>query len=52
MAEQHLSVQVPNTADRVYREYDGSSTQLLLGVTGGAGYLCLLAFAVLRIAVT
>jgi hypothetical protein len=52
MAEQHLSVHVPNTAHRVDREHDGRSTQLLLGVTGGAGYLCFLAFVVLRIAVT
>ena len=52
MAEQHLSVHVPNTADLVDKENDRSSTQLLLGVTGGVGYLCFLAFVVLRIAVT
>jgi hypothetical protein len=52
MAEQHLSVQVPSTVDRVDSEHDGSSTQLLLGVTGGVAYLCFLGFVVLRIAVT
>jgi hypothetical protein len=52
MAEQHLNDHVPSTTDPVVKENDGSSTQLLLGVTGGVAYLCFLGFVVLRIAVT
>ena len=52
MVEQHFTGHGPTTAAPADMESDGSSTQLFLGVTGGVGYLSLLAFAVLRIAGT
>ena len=50
MAEQHLSVHVPNTVALVGTGND--SAQLFLGLTGSVGYLSFLAFVVLRIAGT
>jgi len=50
MAEQHLSVHVPNTVALVGTGSD--SAQLFLGLTGSVGYLSFLAFVVLRIAGT
>ena len=50
MAEQHLSVHVPNTVALVGT--GSESAQLFLGLTGSVGYLGFVAFVVLRIAGT